>query len=68
MCISSKINQYTKVTLGCCIPTPEQISLPSINILYLMASKIELSQDFKADGHYSKVKGQTRGMLLLTKA
>ena len=28
----------------------------------------KVQQDFKGQGHYHKVKGETRGMLLLTKA
>ena len=52
-----------------------------INVKFLINSNITLTvlnlhqktdpmvqQDFKGQGHYDKVKGQTRGMLLLTKA
>ena len=34
--------------------------LPRINLLHLMVSEILPRQNFKGQGHYGKVKGQTR--------
>ena len=36
------------------------MSLPSINFLHLTVSEIYPGQDFIGQGHYSKVKGQTK--------
>ena len=35
------------------------MSLPSINFLYLTVSEIQPRQDFKGQGHYSKVKSRS---------
>ena len=40
--------------------TPQPMSLPSINFLHLTVSEIQPGQDFKGQGHYSKVKGQIK--------
>ena len=39
---------------------PPQMSLPSVNFLYLTFSEIWPEQDFIGQGHYSKVKGQIK--------
>ena len=37
---------------------PQPVFLPSINFLHPTDAKIKPRQDFKVQGHYSKVKGQ----------
>ena len=36
------------------------MTLPSINLLHLTLSEIQLEQDFIGQGHYSKVKSQLK--------
>ena len=42
------------------IHTPQPISLTSINFLHLMVSEIEPRKKFIRQGHYMKIKAQTR--------
>ena len=42
--------------------TAELLSLPSINCLHLMVFGIMSEQDSKDQGHYDKVKGQTKAI------
>ena len=39
------------------------MALPSINLLRLTVSKIQPREDFKGQGHYSKVKSRSNKML-----
>ena len=39
---------------------PKPMSLPSINILYVIVSEIKPGQAFMGQGHYSKVIGQIK--------
>ena len=48
-----KINQDHTMMLQTC--TPQPMSLPSINFLHIVISKLETAQDFKGQAHYGKV-------------
>ena len=43
----------------------QPISLPSFNFLQVMVSKIKPGQDFIGQGHYGKVKGQIKVIMML---
>ena len=43
-----------------CLKTPQPIYLPCNNFLHITVSEIQPRQNFKDQGHYSKVKGQNK--------
>ena len=52
----TKIKSQTKLRPWDCTPTPRQQCLPSINFLHLTICDIWTRQDFRSQGHCSKVK------------
>ena len=45
---------------------PKPMSLPSVNLLHQTGSKKYPGQDFQTHGHYDKVKGHVKVMMLQT--